>query len=120
MKLGAVVLVFILLGIGAIHAQQAPAVENPTIKQSLTQPFTVELFPNPTVDFLNISISDTEVKNLQFEIYSVIGNKQDFEVEKQDNTSYKINVEALNTGYYLIVIKDPISRIDKAYKFRKF
>ncbi len=119
MRLILVSVVVVLLGIGGMYAQNSPAQEIPAVKQRMNQSFTVELFPNPTVNFLNISISDAEIKNVQFELYTIIGNKVDFDVEKQNNASYKINVESLNQGYYLLVVKDPMSRINKAYKFRK-
>lgn len=102
------------------NAQVTTSAELPNVnKQSLKQPFEVELFPNPAVDFLNISVLDPEIRNPQFEVFTVIGNKLDFEVEKQSSTSYKINVQDFNPGYYLIIVRDPIARVNRAFKFRK-
>jgi hypothetical protein len=79
----------------------------------------VELYPNPSVDFLNITLKNSNLKNVEFEMYNVIGNKIDFEVDAVNGVSYKINVKEFNPGYYLLIIKDPMSRYNKAFKFRK-
>jgi len=104
----------------AAHAQSNVAAELPNMgKQSLKQPFVVDLYPNPSVDYLNISISDPELKNPQFEMFTVIGNKLSFDVEKEGSTNYKINVQDFTPGYYLLVVRDPVTRMNRAFKFRK-
>ena len=87
--------------------------------ESLQIEALVELYPNPAVDFINITLKNTQLKNVQFEVYNIIGNKLDFEYEKVNSNSYKVNVKEFHTGYYLLIIRDPISRFNKAYKFRK-
>jgi hypothetical protein len=88
-------------------------------KESLQLSMDVELYPNPSVDFLNITLKNSNLKNVEFEMYNVIGNKIDFEVDAVNGVSYKINVKEFNPGYYLLIIKDPMSRYNKAFKFRK-
>ena len=44
-------------------------------KESLQVEADVELFPNPATDFLNISIGNSRLKDVQFETYNIIGNK---------------------------------------------
>jgi len=111
---------FLILSVMAANAQNSTANELPNVgNQSLKQPFVVELFPNPSVDFLNISISDAEMKNPQFEMFTVIGNKLSFEVEKESSTNYKVNVQDFAPGYYLLIVRDPATRMNRAFKFRK-
>ena len=88
-------------------------------KESLQLSTDVELYPNPSVDFLNITLKNSNLKNVEFEMYNVIGNKINFELDAISGVSYKINVKEFNPGYYLLIIKDPISRYNKAFKFRK-
>ncbi len=88
--------------------------------ESLTNIAEVELYPNPATDFLNIKLKDSNLKNVQFEMYNVIGNKLELELETVNAENYKVNVKNFNSGYYLLIIKDQNSRYNKAFKFRKF
>ena len=119
-------LIFILVfTIGNLAIAQNSQIDNtkselPKLKkESLQVAFDVELYPNPAEEFLNITIKNSDLKNVQFEMYNVIGNKLEYEMESVNGSSYKINVKDSNPGYYLLIIKDPISRYNKAFKFRK-
>ncbi|MCK5210964.1 MAG: hypothetical protein KAQ79_23200, partial [Cyclobacteriaceae bacterium] len=70
-------------------------------------------------DYLNIKLKNSQLKDVQFEIYNIIGNKLKFELDVVNSDTYKINVKEFHSGYYLLIIKDPISRYNKAFKFRK-
>lgn len=87
--------------------------------ESLQVETDVELYPNPAVDYINITLNNSQLKHVQIEMYNIIGNKLDFEFDVVGSNSYKLNVKELHPGYYLLIIKDPISRYNKAYKFRK-
>jgi hypothetical protein len=88
-------------------------------KESLQMETDVELYPNPAAEFLNITLKNSQLKNVQIEMYNVIGNKIEFELDAVNSVNYKINVKELNSGYYLLIIKDQMSRYNKAFKFRK-
>jgi len=88
-------------------------------KESLQVSLDVELYPNPADEYLNIILKNSNLKDVQFEVYNVIGNKLDYEMESVNGISYKINVKDFSPGYYLLIIKDPITRYNKAFKFRK-
>ncbi len=87
--------------------------------ESLSIETHVELYPNPVVEYLNVRFKNSQLKDVRFEVYNVIGNKLNFEFDEVNATNYKINVKEFHTGYYLLIIKDPISRYNKAFKFRK-
>lgn len=87
--------------------------------ESLQIEMDVDIFPNPVEEYLNITINNSNLKNVQLEMYNVIGNKLDFDLDKSASNTYKLNVKELHAGYYLLIVKDPISRFNKAYKFRK-
>ena len=88
-------------------------------KESLQIETEVELYPNPANDFLTITLVNSQLKDVKFEIYNIIGNKLKLELDVINSDSYKINVKEYHSGYYLLIIKDPISRYNKAFKFRK-
>jgi hypothetical protein len=79
----------------------------------------IELYPIPAIDYLNVGLKNSQLKEVVFEVYNIIGNKQNFEVEIVNKDSYKINVKKFHSGYYLLIIKDPVTRYSKAFKFRK-
>lgn len=88
-------------------------------KQSLNIKNRVELYPNPTTDYLTVTIDQFNLKDVKFELYNIIGNSLGLDVDKIGRGKYKINVEKYTPGYYLLIIRDPVSRYTKAYKFQK-
>ena len=124
MKFYSLTLIFAFLFAEAAFSQDSQLDNNkselPLLKkESLQVSMDVELYPNPSVEFLNITLKNSRLKNVEFEMYNVIGNKIEFEIEAINTSSYKINVKEFNPGYYLLIVKDPISRYNKAFKFRK-
>ena len=94
--------------------------EVPKLKtESLQIETEIELYPNPAIDFLTVTLKNSQLKDVRFEMYNIIGNKLKLELDKVSSDSYKINVKEFHSGYYLLIIKDPISRYNKAFKFRK-
>ena len=87
--------------------------------ESLQIEMDVDLYPNPAMEYLNVILKNSQLKNVQIEMYNIIGNKLDFEMDKSNSNTYKLNVKELHAGYYLLIVKDPITRYNKAFKFRK-
>jgi hypothetical protein len=87
--------------------------------ESLQMEVEVDLYPNPASDFLNVTLKNSQLKNVEFEVYNIIGNKMEFEIDAVNADNYKLNVKEFHSGYYLLILKDPVSRFNKAYKFRK-
>ncbi len=113
-------LIFIQTSYGQDNSIDGNKSELPKLKKESLQIETdVELYPNPTIDYLNIKLKNSQLKDVQFEIYNIIGNKLKFELDVVNSDTYKINVKEFHSGYYLLIIKDPISRYNKAFKFRK-
>ena len=83
-------------------AQQIPRDDNtselPNLKrESLKIATDVELYPNPAVEFLNISLINSQLKDVQFEMYNIIGNKIDLDIDLVSSDIYKINVNLFLT-----------------------
>ena len=84
----------------------------------------IDLYPNPTTDFLNITLVnlatfDKAVVNPTLILYNIIGNTIDMKPQKTDNYHYRFNVSDLAPGYYLLAVKDPQAKFNKTFKFLK-
>ncbi len=79
----------------------------------------IEVFPNPSVDFLMVSIANSTLLETKIEIHSVIGNSLDLDIEQVGRSQYRIDVKEFATGYYFLVIKDDQTQFKKAFKFLK-
>jgi len=79
----------------------------------------VKLFPNPTVDYLNVHIANSDLSDVKFTVHNIIGNTVEVAIEKVDESNFKVKVEDLPTGYYLLAIKDKNNHFRETYKFLK-
>lgn len=78
---------------------------------------SVELYPNPTQDVLNIRFSDVEDSGLQMQIFDALGRLVFEQYHPAGQSSAKLNISNLGSGVYSL-------RIDKGgdttiYRFRK-
>lgn len=85
----------------------------------LDQKNIVEIYPNPSVDFLNVRIDNSDLEKTELVVHSIIGSRFKVEIEKVENSQYKIDVRDLPPGYYLLSIKDPVTEFSKTFKFLK-
>ena len=85
----------------------------------LVQKNKVEIFPNPSVDYLNVHIKNSDLTNTVLIIHSIIGSKFELEVEKVGIDEYRLDVRDLPKGYYLLSIKDAPTDFSKTFKFLK-
>ena len=84
----------------------------------------IDLYPNPTSDFLNITLVNLEtfdkaMVNPTLILYNIIGNTINIKPQKVNNLSYRFNVSDLAPGYYLLTVKDPLTKFNKTFKFLK-
>jgi hypothetical protein len=85
----------------------------------LSQKNKIEIYPNPSVDFLNVHIKNSELKNTVLIVYNIIGNKYELEAENIGDDKYRLDVRNLPAGYYLLSIKDASTNFSKTFKFLK-
>jgi len=85
----------------------------------LVQKNIVEIYPNPSVDFLNVHIKNADLTNTVLTVYNIIGNKFKIEVEIIEENKYQLDVRDLPSGYYMLSIKDTKSDFRKTFKFLK-
>lgn len=79
----------------------------------------VKLFPNPTDDFIQVEIRNSNLENPEIKLYNVIGNEISLEVVEKEENLYEIQVKDLPPGYYLIAIRDEQTFFRETYKFVK-
>lgn len=108
-------LLFILIFLAFAFAGNAQTKESVSLEKAVK----VQLYPNPTVNYLNINLNTDKLKDVAFELYSLIGSKLDITIEKKADNHYKIPVDRLGAGYYLLIVKDRNQHFKKAYKFQK-
>ncbi|MEP0354087.1 MAG: T9SS type A sorting domain-containing protein [Reichenbachiella sp.] len=79
----------------------------------------IEVYPNPSIDYIVVNIKNSTLRDTSFELHSIIGNTIKVEAENIGSDKYRINVKSFNSGYYFVVVKDDFSQFKEAYKFLK-
>ncbi len=87
--------------------------------ESLSAKNEVRLFPNPTIDYLEVKINNATIEHANFTVHNIIGNVIRVEVEEMADNQYRLRVEDLAPGYYLLAIKDDNNVFKETYKFLK-
>ncbi|MEL7004392.1 MAG: T9SS type A sorting domain-containing protein [Bacteroidota bacterium] len=86
--------------------------------ESLVQANDVQLFPNPSVDYLTVRIENFDLKEVNLVVYNIIGNVVEVTSEEVGEGEFRVKVEDLTPGYYLISIRDD-QFFQETYKFLK-
>jgi len=79
----------------------------------------VEVFPNPTSDYLTIDLSNLQLRKPKIEIRSIIGTKMRVNLEKNGLKRYKVDVQSFQRGYYLVLVMDDQSKFQQTVRFSK-
>lgn len=79
----------------------------------------IQIYPNPSIDFLKVTIEESNLIDPQIVIHSIIGNKLEVYTEKTGSGEFKVNVKSLPAGHYLVAIKDAATGFSETYKFLK-
>ena len=106
--------VILLFSAFAISAQ-----DNSSVSYNNEDKAKVEVFPNPTSDFLNIDLSQLDLQKPKIEIRSIIGTLIQVKPEKNGDKKYKINVKSFPRGYYLVLVTDDRSKFQQTVRFSK-
>lgn len=80
---------------------------------------SVEIFPNPATEFINVKFTSPIANKVRFSVHNVIGNTMELESEVIDEHEIRIRLKDLATGYYLISLKDERTNLSSTYKFLK-
>ena len=85
----------------------------------LVQKNKIEIYPNPSVDYLNVHIKNSDLSNTTLVLHNIIGSKFEIKAENVGPDKYRLDVRQLPKGYYLLSIKDPTTSFSKTFKFLK-
>jgi hypothetical protein len=80
---------------------------------------SVEIFPNPTAEFLTIKFEAPIAKNALITIHNIIGNEMGLEPEVMDDFELRIRVKNIHEGYYFLAIQNAQSGNKITLKFLK-
>ncbi|MFZ6001353.1 MAG: T9SS type A sorting domain-containing protein [Bacteroidota bacterium] len=80
---------------------------------------SVQLFPNPAVEFLSVKFAEPIAKRTQITLHNIIGSSLDVERETIDDFEVRLRVKDLPSGYYLLALKDEHNQQSGALKFLK-
>ncbi len=79
----------------------------------------IQIYPNPSVDFLKVTIESSNLVDPQIVIHSIIGSKLEVYTEKTGSAEFRVDVKNLPPGYYLVAVKDAATGFSETYKFLK-
>lgn len=79
----------------------------------------IEVYPNPSIDYIVVNIKNSNLRDTSFELHSIIGNTIKVDAENLGSDKFRINIKNFNSGYYFVVVKDDFSQFKEAYKFLK-
>jgi hypothetical protein len=88
-------------------------------KASVDVTKSITLYPNPTVDFINIKLASLNAGKVKLTLYNILGNEVPAETEVVDNHELRVRVKEFSTGYYLIAVRDEETQFRGTYKFLK-
>lgn len=80
---------------------------------------TIHIYPNPAIDFVNVKFDTRPAANLKVTVHNIIGNSIPVEMEIVDQYELRIRVKELDSGYYLLAVKDDENNFQGTYKFLK-
>ncbi|MDN5215498.1 T9SS type A sorting domain-containing protein [Fulvivirgaceae bacterium BMA12] len=117
-KILLLLVLLIFCSAGWVMGQQRPHVANVN-GEVIKRDYQVELYPNPTAEVLNVKSAGDNFVEAEFEIISLIGNKVQTNVEKINDSEYRIPVKQYAAGHYILIIKDKGTLYRRAFKFQK-
>lgn len=109
-----------------------PVSANGSVAQGVQQPYEISVvtgleqasgillscsvYPNPTTDFLNLSIGNYNIKNLYYQLYD--GNSKLIEDKKITTENERISLVELATGIYFVKVREDNQEL-KTFKIIK-
>jgi hypothetical protein len=111
-----------LFAMSATYAQglPGPMFGSQNARQKLIDfPATVQLFPNPANEVVNIIFEIPCARRVKIVLYSIIGNSIDVWTERASDLELQITIKELPPGYYLLSIYDPETNFKSTLKFLK-
>ncbi|WKV13141.1 T9SS type A sorting domain-containing protein [Marivirga harenae] len=96
--------------------QQSYKITTLNTKNDKTRDFSLEVFPNPTRNTLNLRIDNIGFENLSFELFNIEGKILDKGLIRKSNTSINMNERESNTYLLRLTHKDEVVEIFRIIK----
>lgn len=103
----------LILSFATLVAAQAQDLESQLQDGRFEKKPKVEIYPNPAIEFVFIDMNNVRIDNPIIKLYNIIGNVMEVPLERVAQSKYKLDVNAIPAGYYLISIQDKINTSDK-------
>ncbi len=113
-----ILVIGVLMAIGGNSYAQSGELDRFSNDQ-LTNNNEIKLYPNPTVEYLQVRINNSTIKSPKLIVHNIIGNVVEVEIRKTGVSQYTVKVKDLAPGYYLIAIRDDQGSFGETYKFMK-
>jgi hypothetical protein len=79
----------------------------------------VQVYPNPSVDYLFVKFETPIAKTVKLVVHSIIGNEIEVEKDVVDEFEVRVKVKDLNTGFYILSATDQANNAKGTFKFLK-
>jgi len=79
----------------------------------------VEVFPNPTTNYLTVDLSKLSLNDPKIEIRNIIGSKMVARTENLGLKKYRVDVQDYPPGYYLVLVRDDQKQFQQTVRFSK-
>lgn len=79
----------------------------------------VEVFPNPTTNYLTVDLSKLSLNDPKIEIRNIIGSKMVARTENLGMKKYRVDVQDYPPGYYLVLVRDDQKKFQQTVRFSK-
>ncbi len=96
-----------------VNAQDDP------VKTTKNDKIKVEVFPNPTSDYLTVDLSKLSLISPKIEIRNIIGSQMRMDIEKLEDKKHRVDVKDYPPGYYLVLVRDVRSKFQQTIRFSK-
>jgi len=107
------VAVFLVIGLSASGQETNDSLKVVKVKVK------VDVFPNPTSDFLTVDFSKLNLKNPKIEIRNIVGSQMRIFEEKLSKGKHRVDVKGYPPGYYLVIVKDDRTKFRQTVRFSK-
>lgn len=108
----------VLLAILSMHAAFGQA-KDETVAFRTDPAKSIQVYPNPTTEFVIIKFESPTANQSKFTIHNVIGNEIESEPEFIDEYEVRIKVKDLHEGYYFLSVQNVQTSLKTSYKFLK-
>lgn len=108
---------FLALSISVLAVAQSHEEMTHSTQQEIIR--NVQVYPNPSTDYLFVKFETPITKSVRLVVHSIIGNEIEVEHDAVDENEVRVKVKDLNTGFYILSVQDQANNAKATFKFLK-